>query len=71
MTPESRNSGVNKTSIARERLGKHILAATNTHATIEDPVSKQRIEKHTTIGVLLETVFYCRSLQSGYKEEFR
>jgi hypothetical protein len=27
------------------------------HATIEVPVSKQWIGKHTTIGILLETVF--------------
>jgi hypothetical protein len=44
-------------SIARKGLGKHIPAATNTHATIEEPVSKQRIGKHIIIGVLLETVF--------------
>jgi hypothetical protein len=42
----------------------------NTHGTIEEPVSKQRIGKHTTIGVLSETMFSIRSLQSGYKEEF-
>jgi hypothetical protein len=44
--------------------------ATNMHATIEEPVSKQWIGKHTTIGVLLETLFSIRSVQSGYKEEF-
>jgi hypothetical protein len=42
----------------------------NTHVTIEEPVSKQRNGKHTTIGVLLEMVFSVRSVQSGYKEEF-
>jgi hypothetical protein len=41
----------------------------NTHATIDEPVSKQRIGKYTT-GVLLETVFSILSVQSGYKEEF-
>jgi hypothetical protein len=43
--------------VSRECLGKHIPAATNTHATIEEPVSKQQIGKHTAMGVLLETVF--------------
>jgi hypothetical protein len=37
-----------------------------THATVE-PVSKQWIGKHT-IGILLETVFSIRSVQSGYKD---
>jgi hypothetical protein len=35
MTPESRNSEVRIDFIARQRLGKHIPAATNTQATIE------------------------------------
>jgi hypothetical protein len=34
-------------------LGKHVLAARDTHASIE---------------ILLETVFYTRSVQRGYKE---
>jgi hypothetical protein len=42
----------------------------NKHETTEEPVSKQRIGKHT-IGVLLETAFSIRFVQSGYKEEFR
>jgi hypothetical protein len=42
----------------------------NTHATIEEPLSTQRIGEHTSIGELLETVFSVRSVQSGYKEEF-
>jgi hypothetical protein len=58
-----------QTYIATQRLGKHMRAAVNTRATIEEPVSKQRIGEHT-IGVLLETVFYVPSVQSGYKEEF-
>jgi hypothetical protein len=29
----------------------------NTHERIEEPVSKQQIGKHTTMEVLLETVF--------------
>jgi hypothetical protein len=35
------------------------------------PVSKQRIGQHasTIIELLLETVFYIRSVQSGYKED--
>jgi hypothetical protein len=37
----------------------------NMHTTIEEPVSKQRISKHTRIGVLLETVFSILSEQSG------
>jgi hypothetical protein len=59
-----------ETSIARQRLGKHIPAATNTHATIEESVFKQRIGKRITIAVLPATVFPVRSMQSGYKEEF-
>jgi hypothetical protein len=42
----------------------------NMRATIEEPVSKQRINKHTAIEVLLETVFSFQSVQSGYEEEF-
>jgi hypothetical protein len=43
-----------KHTVSRQRIGKHVPAATNTH---------------TTIVLLLETVFYTRSVQSGYKEE--
>jgi hypothetical protein len=39
--------------VSTQRIGKHVPAATNTHTTIE---------------LLLETVFYTRSLQRGYKE---
>jgi hypothetical protein len=56
-------------SISRQKLGKHIPSATNKQATIEKRVSKQRIVKHTTIRLLLETVISVRSVQSGYKEE--
>jgi hypothetical protein len=56
-------------SITRQRLGKHIPVITNKHATIEEPVCKQRIGKYKTVGVLLKTMFSVRSLQSGYKEE--
>jgi hypothetical protein len=59
-----------ETFIARQRLGKHIPAAANTLIRKEETVSKQRIGKHTTIRVLLETVFSFRSVQSSYKEEF-
>jgi hypothetical protein len=40
----------------RQRIGKHIPAATNTRATIQ---------------LLLETVFYTQSVQKGYKEDNR
>jgi hypothetical protein len=43
--------------VSREPIGKHIPAATNTHTTIEESVSKQRIGKHTTIGVVGNRVF--------------
>jgi hypothetical protein len=33
-------------------------------------VSRERIGKHTPIGVLLETVFSVLSVQNDYKEEF-
>jgi hypothetical protein len=41
-------------SVSRLRIDKHVPAATNTHTTIE---------------LLLETVFSARSIQSGYTEE--
>jgi hypothetical protein len=37
---------------------------------MEEAASNQGIGKHTTMGILLETVFSIRSLQSSYKEEF-
>jgi hypothetical protein len=40
--------------VSRHRIGKHVPAATNTHTTIE---------------LLLETVFSTRPVQSGYKED--
>jgi hypothetical protein len=36
--------------ICKEWIGKHIPAATNMHATIEKPVSKQRIGKYNNRG---------------------
>jgi hypothetical protein len=39
-------------SLARQRLGTHVPAATNTQATIE---------------ILLETMFSIRSVHGGYK----
>jgi hypothetical protein len=35
------------------------------------PVSKQRIDKHTstTIGLLLQTAFSIQCVQNGYKED--
>jgi hypothetical protein len=41
-------------TISRQRIGKHVPATTNTHTTIE---------------LLLETVFSTPSAQNGYKEE--
>jgi hypothetical protein len=40
--------------VSRQRIGKHVPAATNTNTTIE---------------LLLETAFSIRSVQSGYKED--
>jgi hypothetical protein len=34
MTVESRDSGARRDAVARQRLGKHIPEAMNTHATI-------------------------------------
>jgi hypothetical protein len=48
-------AGIVETSVARQRLGKQVSAATDTQATIEE---------------LLGTMFCIRSVQSGYKEEF-
>jgi hypothetical protein len=42
------------TFVSRQRLGKYIPAATNTHAILE---------------VLLETVYFTLSVQKGYKED--
>jgi hypothetical protein len=44
-----------ETSIPKQRLGKQVSAATDTEAIIEK---------------LLETMFFIRSVQSDYKEEF-
>jgi hypothetical protein len=51
-----------------QQIDKHIPVATNTHATIEEPISKKGIDKHTTTGVLLETVFSVRSVQNVIKK---
>jgi hypothetical protein len=40
--------------VSRQRLGKHVPAATDTYANVE---------------VLLETVFFTRSVQRSYKED--
>jgi hypothetical protein len=56
--------------VFRQQMSKHVLTPINTHATVEEPVSKQRIVEHTTIGVLLEVIISVWSMQSGYKEEF-
>jgi hypothetical protein len=47
-------NGSETTFVSRQRLGKHISAETDSHATIE---------------VLLETVSSTRSVQRGYKED--
>jgi hypothetical protein len=43
----------------------------NMHATIEEPISKQRIGKHTTIEVLLETVLSVGAAPRLYNEDLR
>jgi hypothetical protein len=60
MTPEIRIS--KETSIAGQRLGKYIPAATNTQATIE------YLPLLCNNG---EAAFSAWPVQSGYKEEFR
>jgi hypothetical protein len=42
--------------VSRE-ISKHIPVTTIKHTITEKLVSKQRIAKHTTIGVMLETAF--------------
>jgi spore coat protein CotH len=53
-------------------LGNGLLnrfpAEMNMQARIEEPVYKQQIRKHTTVGLLLETVLCIQSVQSGYIE---
>jgi hypothetical protein len=52
MWHDARKVGIVKseeTSIPRQRISKHIPAASNAHATIE-PVSKQRIDKRNSKG---------------------
>jgi hypothetical protein len=44
-------------STDRHRLAKHIPIATNMHAIIEEPVSKQRIGKHNNMGIVGNGVF--------------
>jgi hypothetical protein len=59
MTPDTRNSSFLGNS------GKQVPAEMYMHAKTE-PVSKKRIGKLTTTGVLLETVFSIWSVQSCY-----
>jgi hypothetical protein len=47
-------NGSETTFIFRQRLGKHVADATDTHATIE---------------MLLKTVYSTGSVQRGYKED--
>jgi hypothetical protein len=65
MTAESRTS-----SLLGNGLLNRFPQKWTSKKQIEKPVSKQRMGKQKTIGVLLETVFSIRSVQSGYKEEF-
>jgi hypothetical protein len=51
MTPESRNSSLIGNG------GKQAAEEINTHATMQEPISTQRISKHIKIGILLGTVF--------------
>jgi hypothetical protein len=46
-------NGSETTSVSRQRLSKHVPTTT---------------DKHATIYVLLETVFFARFMQMGYKE---
>jgi hypothetical protein len=57
--------------VSRQWIGKYIRTSTNTNATVGESVSRQRIGEHTstTIELLLETVFFIRSVLSGYIEE--
>jgi hypothetical protein len=70
MTPESRDSEVRIDFIARQRLDKHIPAATNTQ-------EKSNNFRCYTMALLTclpnhrKTVFSSWSVQNGYKEEFR
>jgi hypothetical protein len=65
MTPESRNN-----SLLGNGSVNRFQEEMNMHATIEEPVSKQRFGKHRTTGVFLETVFSIPSVENGIKEEF-
>jgi hypothetical protein len=65
MTPECQNSSL---------LGNgsvNTFPLKRTRAAIEEPVSKQLIGKHTTIGVLLETVFSVGAVPRLYNENLR
>jgi hypothetical protein len=51
MTPENRN-------IVRQRIGKLVPTEMNMHATIEEPVYKQRTDKHNNRDIVGNSVFY-------------
>jgi hypothetical protein len=63
MTPETWYS-----SLLRNGLVTRFPQKMNMHATLEEPVSKHRIRKHTTIEILLETVFSIGFMDSCYIE---
>jgi hypothetical protein len=44
--------------------GKQVPLEMYTHATVEEPVSEQRMSKHETIRVLFEAVFSVYFLQT-------
>jgi hypothetical protein len=39
--------GPNDMTVARKRLGKHIPVATNTHATLEEPLDAVHVTRNT------------------------
>jgi hypothetical protein len=41
--------------IARQQIGKEVPAEMNAHATIEEPVSKQRFGKYVTVATDTDT----------------
>jgi hypothetical protein len=57
MEPEKQSllaNGSENTFVSRQRLDKHVSAAT---------------DEHVTINVLLEIIFYTQSVQRAYKED--
>jgi hypothetical protein len=63
MTPESQNNSL----LGNDSV--NTFPRKRTRATIEHPVSKQRIGKHITIGALLETMFSVGADPGPYNED--